>query len=307
MMTNKILKKIFSFAITLLVIVTVTFVLMKNIPGDPFSEEQGLPAETVQFLRRHYGLDQPWYLQYTAYLKSIITWDLGPSYTYDHRTVNQIINSGFPISALLGLEALFIALSLGLFLGSAAAVYHNHWQDRVLMIMALFCLSVPSFLLATLLQYLLAVKLSIFPVARWGSFLHSVLPALSLAALPTAFIARLTRSNMLEVLQQDYIKLARAKGLSPSAVILHHALCNAIVPLIPYFGQLAANILVGSFVVEKIFAIPGLGQWFVMSIYNRDYTVIMGTTVFYSIILLSAMLLIDLVYLVVDPRIGRKN
>lgn len=300
------LKKSAILLFTLFCIVTLTFILMKAIPGDPFSEEQPMPKEILESLKHHYGLDQPLYIQYGMYLKSIATWNLGPSYKYKSRTVNDIIKDGFPISAILGLEALFLSISVGIFLGTVAAVRQNKWQDHAAMLIAVAGTSIPSFIFATLLQYALALKLGLFPIALWGTFSHTVLPAIALAALPTAFIARLTRANMLEVLHQDYIKAAKAKGLSEQKVLTRHAMRNALLPVIAYLGQLTANIIPGSFIIERIFGIPGLGQWFVNSVTNRDYTVIMGTTVFYSIILLVMTFLIDILYGLVNPRIGQE-
>lgn len=297
------LRKIGYLLASLFCIITATFIMMKSIPGDPFSQEQALPPEILTVLRDHYGLNDPWYQQYLRYLQSVVTWDLGPSFKYKGRTVNAIIKEGFPVSAILGLEALALAVSGGVLLGTCAALYQKKWQDNVAILLSVICISVPSFILATLLQYLFAIKLGWLPVARWGTFAHSILPALSLAALPTAFIARLTRTSMLEVLEQDYIKTARSKGLSPLRVIVRHALRNALLPVLSYLGQLTTNIVVGSFIVERIFGIPGLGQWFISSISNRDYTVIMGMTVFYSILLLTTLFLVDLSYCFMDPRI----
>lgn len=288
---------------SLFVIVSATFFLMKSIPGDPFSQERGMPPEILEALKEHYGLNDPWYVQYGRYLYSVVTWDLGPSFKYKGRTVNAIIHEGFPVSLALGSVSLLLALGMGVLLGTLAAMHRNRWQDYLAMLIAIIGISVPSFILATLLQYIFALKLGWFPVARWGTWQHMVLPAIALAALPTAFIARLTRSNMLEVLQMDYINTARAKGIAQWRVITRHALRNALLPVISYLGQLTVNILVGSFIIEKIFGIPGLGQWFVTSVSNRDYTVIMGTTVFYSIILLTAIFLVDILYVVIDPRI----
>lgn len=302
-MTAYLCKRFFSNLLALFVIITVTFFLMKALPGDPFTQEKALPKEILESLYRHYGLDDPLGKQYVRYLMSIVKWDLEPSFKYKTRTVNEIIKSGFPISAILGLEALFIAMLGGIILGSIAALKQNKWQDYGAMLMAVIGISVPSFILAAFLQYCFAIKLNVFPVARWGTFQQSVLPALSLAALPTAFIARLTRANMVEVLAKDYIKTARAKGATESAVIFKHALRNALLPVISYLGMLTANIMTGSFVIEKVFGIPGLGQWFINSITNRDYTVIMGITVFYSFILLSAIFLVDILYGWVDPSI----
>lgn len=302
-MTRYIVKRLFANILALWVIITITFFLMKAIPGDPFTQEKALPKEILESLYEHYKLNDPWYIQYGNYLKSILTWDLGPSFKYKARTVNDIIDSGFPISATLGLEAMLIAVTFGVLFGTLAALKQNQWQDYSAMITAVIGISVPSFILAAFLQYIFSIKLDLFPVARWGTIQQSILPAVSLAALPTAFIARLTRANMVEVLSMDYIKTARAKGLSSSKVLLKHALRNAILPVVTYIGMLTANILTGSFIIEKIFGIPGLGQWFINSITNRDYTVIMGITVFYSIILLAAIFIVDLTYGWIDPRI----
>jgi oligopeptide transport system permease protein len=296
-------KKFAAMVTALFVIISVTFFLMKAIPGDPFTQEQAIPEPILQALRDHYHLNDPILVQYGQYLLKVVTWDLGPSFKYKARTVNEIIRQGFPVSVVLGLEALLLAVSGGTVLGTVAAVWHRKWQDYGAMTLAVIGLSVPSFLLATFLQYIFSIKLGWLPVARWGTFAQSVLPALSLAALPMAFIARLTRSSMLEVLRQDYIMTARAKGLGQVATVLRHALRNAFMPVLTYMGPLLANILVGSFVVEKIFGIPGLGQWFVTSITNRDYTVIMGMTVFYSALLLMTVFLVDVLYMMLDPRL----
>lgn len=308
-MTGYIFKRFFSNILALLAIITITFFLMKAIPGDPFTQEKALPKEILDSLYEHYKLNDPWYIQYLNYLKSIAKWDLGPSFKYKSRTVNDIIKNGFPISAALGLEAMVIAVGAGIFLGTIAALKQHRWQDYTAMIIAVIGISIPSFILAAFLQYLFAIKFDLLPVARWGTFQQSILPAISLAALPTAFIARLTRSNMLEVLSMDYIKTARAKGLSDTIVIFKHGLRNALLPVVTYLGILTANILTGSFIIEKIFGIPGLGQWFINSVTNRDYTVIMGLTVFYSIILLTAIFFVDIIYGWIDPRIkiGRKG
>ena len=303
LMGSYIRKRFFSNLLALWVIVTITFFLMKAIPGDPFTQEKALPKEILNSLYEHYKLNDPWHVQYGNYLKSILVWDLGPSFKYKARTVNDIIKSGFPVSAILGLEALSISLFFGVSLGALAALKQNRWQDYLAMVVAVIGISVPSFILAAFLQYFFSIKLDLFPVARWGTFQQSVLPALALAALPTAFIARLTRANMIEVLSMDYIKTARSKGIGSGLVIIKHGLRNALLPVVTYLGTLTANILSGSFIIEKIFGIPGLGQWFINSITNRDYTVIMGITVFYSIVLLSVIFLVDLAYGWIDPRI----
>lgn len=301
------LKKLFYMLVSIWLVVTITFFLMKLVPGDPFEAERGLPVEIHQSLRAHYGLDDPWPQQYVRYVKSIVQWDLGPSLRYKDRSVNSIINEGFPISALLGLESLLLSVGLGVSLGIVAALHQNQWQDRLAMVMVVLGVSVPNFILATLLQYGFALKLGWLPMARWGTFAHTILPAMALASLSIAFIARLTRNNILEVLQQDYIKTAKAKGLSRAQIIRKHVLRNALLPVVTYFGQLAANTLIGSFIIEKIFGIPGLGQGLVSSIATRDYPVILGITVFFSILLISLTFLIDLLYSLIDPRMRSRG
>lgn len=296
-------KKIVILLLSLFMVATLTFVLMQMIPGDPFTQEKAVPEEILKAMYHHYGLDQPWYVQYGRYLKGLVTFDLGPSFKYQGRTVSEIIKEGFPVSMTLGLEALLLSICFGVTLGSIAALKQNKWQDHCTMIVAVLGISVPSFILATFLQFFFAMKLDLLPVARWGSFDHSILPALALSALPTAFIARLTRANMVEIMQQDYIQTAKSKGLNSFQIVVRHALRNALLPIVTYLGPLTTAILTGSFAVEKIFGIPGLGQWFVMSITNRDYTVIMGTTVFYSAILMTCVFFVDLLYCFIDPRI----
>jgi len=276
---------------------------MRIAPGNPFTSEKKLPPEIEANLNAHFGLDKPWYAQYGDYLLRILKWDFGPSFKYKAQTVNDLISEGFPVSAALGLEAILLAVAFGIILGIIAALKHNKWQDYTAMIVAVLGISVPSFIMATFLQYFLAIKMGIFPVARWESFMHTVLPAIALGSTPMAFIARLTRSSMLEVLSNDYIKTAKAKGLSSGVITVKHAIRNALLPVVTYMGPLTAGILTGSFVIEKIFGIPGLGSHFVTSISNRDYTVIMGVTVFYSILLLLSILLVDIAYGIIDPRI----
>ncbi len=288
--------------LSLLVIITLTFVLMKTLPGDPFNEEQALPPSIHQALRKHYGLEDPWTIQFGRYLKGISQWNLGPSFRYKERSVNQIINESFPVSAVLGLQALAIAVPFGVLLGTWAALAHGTWKDHLILGIIALSISIPNFVLGSSLQYIFGLKLQWLPLARWGSWEQSLLPCLALAALPCAFIARLIRANLLEVLRQDYIRTARAKGLSETRIITVHALKNAFLPILGYLGPLIVNVMVGSFVVEKIFAIPGLGQWFVNSVLNRDYTVIMGITVFYSVLLLSVTFLADTLFVILDPR-----
>ncbi|MCX6986554.1 MAG: ABC transporter permease [Chlamydiae bacterium] len=302
-MIQYITKKCILFVLSLFIVTTATFFLMHAIPGDPFTQDKAIPEEILKAMYQHYGLDRPLFFQYLSYLKGLAIGDLGPSFKYQGRTVNEIIAQGFPVSLTLGLEALFISIGAGITIGAIAAWKYQRWQDHLMMLVAILGLSIPSFIFATFLQYLLAMKLDLFPIARWGSFSHTILPAISLAVLPTACIARLTRSNMIEVFQYDYIQTAKAKGLNSATIITRHVLRNALLPVITFLGPLTASILTGSFAIEKIFGIPGLGQWFVLSIANRDYTVIMGTTIFYSAILMFCVFVVDLLYCVIDPRI----
>ena len=299
--------KIFFLILSLFLVASLTFFLMHLAPGDPFLQEQAVPKEVMKSMYAHYGLDKPLYIQYIKYLKGLFTWDLGPSFKFEGRSVNSIIYEGFSVSALLGLGAIIIAIPLGIVIGVTAALKRSFWPDRLCMLVAVIGISVPSFIKATLLQYFFSMKLDFFPVARWESFSHSILPAFALAALPTAFIARLTRSGMIEVFEQDYILTARARGLSTTQIILKHGLKNGLLPVMSYLGPLLSGVLTGSFIVEKIFGIPGLGGWLVNSVNNRDYTVIAGVTVFYSAILMVSVFIVDLCYTFLDPRIKLKN
>jgi len=289
--------------VSLFLIVTATFFLMHSIPGGPFTGERNVPPEIQTALEAKYNLDLPISQQYLLYLKGIATWDLGPSFTEKSSTVNDMINRGFPVSAHLGLQALLVAIFGGISLGVIAALYHNKWQDYSAMLIAVLGLSVPSFILASFYQYFFSIELGWFPIAKWETWKHTVLPTFALAASPLAFIARLTRSNMIEIMGQDYIKTAKSKGLSTFVITVKHAIRNALLPVITYLGPLSASILTGAFVVERIFGIPGLGREFVISITNRDYTVIMGTTVFYAMILVVMVLIVDIAYTLIDPRI----
>lgn len=292
---------------SLFLVATLTFFLMHAAPGDPFAEEQALPQEVLDALHKHYHLDKPILVQYGYYLKGLVKGDLGPSLKYQGRMAVDVIKDAFPVSFLLGMEAIFLATASGVALGSLAALYRGKWQDRLTMLIAALGISLPSFLMATFLQYILAIKFDIFPVARWGTPMHTILPALSLAALPMAFIARLTRSTMIEVLAQEFVLTARSKGLSERKIFFRHILRTSILPVITYLGPLTASVLTGSFVVEKIFGIPGLGQWFVQSVSNRDYTLIMALTIFYSAILMACVFIVDVVYCFLDPRIMWTN
>ncbi|WMM24277.1 ABC transporter permease [Tissierella sp. MB52-C2] len=302
-MKKYLLKRIIMSIITLWSIVTITFFLMHSIPGNPFRKEGKMPAVVYENLLKKYGLDKPKSEQYVIYLKNLLKGDFGDSMKSRVETVNDMIKRGFPVSAYLGLEALLIALIFGPALGAFAALYQNKFPDYISMIIAIIGISVPSFIMGTILIQFVAKNISWLPIGGWGEFKHTLLPALALSLMPLAYIARLMRSSMLEILNQDYIKTAKSKGLSKSIVILKHAVRNAILPIVSVLGTLISNLLVGSFVIEKIFGIPGLGKFFVQSINNRDYTLIMGTTIFYAIILIILLLFVDIAYMFIDPRI----
>jgi oligopeptide transport system permease protein len=297
------LNRIISSLLVLLAIITITFLLMHAIPGGPFTSEKNIPAAVLKNIEEHYHLNDPLWKQYGDYLANLANFDLGPSFKYEGRSVNDIIAESFPVSLELGMTSICLAILLGIPAGTIAALRQNKWQDYTTMLFATMGVSVPSFVLATLLIYVFAIKLSLLPAAMWDGAEYVILPALALAAHPMAFIARLIRSSMLEVLAQDYIKTARAKGLSQTVILYRHALKNALIPVVTYIGPMTASILTGSFIIESIFAIPGLGRHFVTSIYNRDYTVILGVTVFYSILVIGLNLIVDLIYPLLDPRI----
>lgn len=276
---------------------------MHAIPGGPFKKEKALPPAVQRNIEERYKLNDPLWKQYTDYLRNLVRGDLGPSFKYLGRSVNDIIRDGFPVSATLGAWAILFALVVGVPAGIISALNQNKWQDNVVMAIAIIGVSVPNFVIATLLMYVFAVKLRWLPVAMWGTPKHVILPMIALAGFPAAFFARLMRSSTLDVLSQDYIRTARAKGLSWYAVVVKHVVKNAILPVVTYLGPLIAGILTGSFVVENIFAIPGLGRYYVTSIYNRDYTTIMGVTIFYSAFLVLLNFLVDIAYGWIDPRI----
>lgn len=279
---------------SLFCVATITFFLMHAIPGDPFIGERALPEEVLAALRSHYGLDRPLLFQYLQFLKSLLTLDLGASITYPNRSVITFILEGLPISAFLGLQALLVALPLGILLGSLN-------RGCTLFI------SLPNFVVASLIQYFFAIKFHLLPIARWGSWEHTILPSLALAVFPTAMIARLTRANLAEVMKQDYIRTAFAKGLTQTQVLFRHALPNSLFPVITYLGPLLSSILTGSFVVEKIYAIPGLGGWMIHSIQGRDYPMIVGLTLFFSSVLILSVVFSDFLHRWIDPRLKRRG
>ncbi len=308
-MLGYIVKRILNALVVLWVVITITFLLMHAIPGGPFTTEKNLPPAVMKNIEERYKLNDPLSKQYTDYLVNITHGDLGPSFKYQGRTVNDIIKESFPVSFHLGVNSILLSILIGIPAGVFAALKRNRWQDRVINFCTTMGVAVPSFVLAALFIEVFALKLGLLPAAMWGGWKSQVLPSVALAGMPMAFITRLTRSSMLDVLGQDYIKTAKAKGLSAFCVLWKHALPNSLIPVVTYIGPMAAGILTGSFVIESIFAIPGLGRYFVTSIYNRDYTVILGVTIFYSALIIFMNMLVDLVYPLLDPRIklGKKG
>ncbi len=302
-MLNYIVKRVFASIVTIFVVISLTFILMHKIPGGPFDGEKKLPPQIEANLKQKFGLDKPLHEQYIMYLKNLAKGELGPSMSYSGMTVNDVIGYSFPASAKLGVVSVIFALIVGLYLGITAALKQGKWQDSVTMIIATLGVTVPSFVLATFLIYIFALKLGWFPVIGFEGAENYVLPVIALGGYSMAFIARLGRSSFLEVVRQDYMRTAKAKGLSRFTVIYKHGLRNALIPVITYIGPLVAGILTGSFVVESLFGIPGLGGEFVRSITNRDYTTILGVTVFYSTFLIMCNLVVDILYGIIDPRI----
>jgi ABC-type dipeptide/oligopeptide/nickel transport system permease component len=297
----------------ILFISLITFALVHAVPGGPFDTEKPRPAEIQANLNRHFGLDQPLWKQYTDYMgltrnpsgnfAGVLQWDFGPSITQRSRTVNEIFAAHLPVSAVLGVVALLIAVGIGVPLGIVAALKQNSIWDYLSMALAIVGVSVPSIVIGPILILVFALSLGWLPVAGWGSFRHLIMPAMALGGSSSAIIARLTRASMLQVIREDYIRTARAKGLSEKVVIVRHALKNAFIPVATILGPMFAALVTGTFVIEQIFAIPGMGKYFISSITNRDYSVVMGTTLLYAVFLVASNFLVDITYAFLDPRI----
>jgi ABC-type dipeptide/oligopeptide/nickel transport system permease component len=303
-MFRYLMQRILTGAGALFTVATLTFVLMHAVPGDPLRQEKNVPESVRHNLVVKYGLDRPLLEQYGRYMSGMfLHGDFGISFKQENITVNQIIRDHFWVSALLGMLALSFAIIVGPSLGTLAALFRNRTPDNLAMLVAVAGISIPSFVLAYFLQYLLAEKLKLLPSGGWDTPQTMILPSLSLGMIVMASMARLMRSSMLEVIQQDYVRTARAKGLSLMQIIIRHQIRNAILPVVVYIGPLFAAILTGSFVIENIFGIPGLGQFFVNSVQELDYTVIMGLTVFFSGFAIVVILGVDLIYGLIDPRI----
>lgn len=307
-MVKYILKRLGFSIVTLFVLITLTFFLMQLLPGDPFTGEKQIPEAIMANMRAKYGLDKPVWQQYLIYIGNVIQGDLGVSIVYN-RSINLMISESFFVSASLGIRSVIFAFIGGVLLGTLAALNRGKFWDSLTMFIAIVGVSVPSFVMASLLQYFLGLKLfqatglRLFAVSGWGAFNQQLLPVFALGLGTLASISRLTRTSMLDVLGQDYIKTAKAKGLGQSAIILKHALRNAIMPVVTILGPVIAGLLTGGFVVESVFSIPGLGRYFVQSVQSLDYTMIAGSTIFYGAFLIFMNLVVDIAYCIIDPRV----
>lgn len=303
-MVKFILRRFLYALITLWLIASFTFVLMKNLPGNPLGEgAEKIPKATRDMLMKQYGLDKPLWEQYLTFMNNIIHGDLGASFQFPAHKVTDIIRQAFPSSLELGLISIAIAIIAGLTLGIIAALKHNKAGDYTAMFIAILGVSIPSFVLGPLLSYYVGVKWGILPAGLWKGPSYRILPAIALSFGTIAILARLMRTSMLDVLNQDYIKTAKSKGLSNITVVVRHTIRNAILPVITIIGPIFVNVITGTLVVEQIFSVPGLGKHFVSSVYSNDYTMISGLTIFYSAILILVIFITDIVYGFVDPRI----
>ncbi len=302
-MASYFLRRLLYSFLTIFLIATVTFFMMHSIPGGPFTRERPVPDEIMRVLNEKYNLDAPLYEQYYDYMKGLVTFDLGPSFSKIGISVNELIITGFPKTARIGALAILVIVVLGIPVGIISALKQNRPIDYTVMFFATLGVTVPSFVVATLMIFLFAGKLGWIPPFGLSSPASYIGPVIALCGYSLSFVARLTRSSMLEVLRQDYVRTARANGLREWSVIGKHAVKNAIIPVITYMGPTIAAIMTGSFVVERIFAIPGIGRYFVESVSNRDYTTIMAITVLYASFYVFMVLLVDVAYALVDPRI----
>ncbi len=302
-MVKYIVKRIISAFITIWFILTLTFILMNSIPGDPFSSGKALQPEVEAAIKAKYGLDRPIIEQYFTYLKNYVHGDFGVSFKKIGLTTNQIIGDGFPYSLKIGAWSSLFIIVAGISFGIISALKQNKIPDRIMMVISTLGATIPSFVFATMFIYIFNRKLGLVPSFGAGTWKHYIGPVLCIGMFSLAYVTRLTRTSVLDVLQQDYIRTARAKGLPEGVVIVKHALRNALIPVVSYLGPMIAGLITGSFVVEKVFGIAGIGSLFTTSIMNRDYTLIMGITVFFGIFIVIATLIVDILYVFIDPRI----
>jgi oligopeptide transport system permease protein len=284
------------------IIASLTFILVRVVPGGPFDAEKNLPPEVVANIKAKYHLDKPVGEQYVLYMSRLLHGDLGVSYKYVNRTVNDILSDAFPVSLELGSLGLLLAVSVGVPLGTVAAVNRGKAQDYIAMFFATAGISVPGFVIGALLIFVFGIWLKILPVALWEHGRSMILPAVTLAASPAAYIARLTRASVLDVMEKDWVRTARSKGLSGNATIIRHVLRNALVPVATVLGPLTAILITGSFVVEYIYAVPGMGRFFITAVGNRDYDLIIGTTLIFAVLLIISNAAVDIIYQFLDPR-----
>ena len=302
-MIRFLLKRAGMMVATLFVIMLITFSIMHAIPGGPYSAGKRLPEEIQAALDEKYHLNDPLYVQFFDYVGGILHLDLGPSFKYEGMSVNELIAQGFPVSATLGVLAMLFTLIISIPLGIIAALKHGKWQDSLIGFITTLGVTIPSFVVASLLEYFLAFRLGWFPIFGVDNLKGYVLPMIALSGYSLAFVTRLTRSSLVDVMRSDYIRTARVKGLSERQVVVRHGLRNSLIPVVTVLGPMFAGLLMGSFVVEKIFALPGMGRFFVQSITNRDYTAIMGFTLFYATVLVILVFVVDIIYCIIDPRI----
>lgn len=305
-MLNYAIKRIITAVITAFLVATLTFFIMNMVPGGPFLSEKAVTPQAQAAMEAKYGLDKPLGTQYVTYMKGIAHGDFGLSLKKRGRTVSQIIGTKFPVSARIGGLALLVAVMAGVPLGAVAAFKRGKTIDNILVVLSTAGIAIPSFLSSTLLMYILSTKLDLLPSLGLANPQSYIMPVMALALYPTFYIARLMRSSMLDVMGQDYMRTARAKGVSTFKSIFKHALRNAILPVITYLGPLLASLMTGSFIIEKIFNIPGLGSEFVGAITSRDYPMIMGTTIFLAVFIILMNVIVDIAYALVDPRIKLK-
>lgn len=302
-MLTFILRRLLIGLVTLFVVISLTFLMMRLMPGGPFDKDRKLPPAIEKNLLAKYALDGPLWRQYVDYMWDVAHGDLRPSTKYRNRTVKEILVQTLPVSFALGSTAFLIALAVGITLGGVAAVRHHTWADQTAMLLAVLSISIPNFVVAPLAVLFLALKWPIFPVAGWGTPAHVVLPAICLALPFAAYVARLTRTSMLEVLNQDFVRTARAKGLGEARVLMKHVLKVALLPVLSFAGPMAADILTGSLIIEEIFKVPGAGAFFVNSFFNRDMFLLGGVVIVYSTMLIVFNLVVDVLYTFLDRRI----
>jgi oligopeptide transport system permease protein len=302
-MGKYIIRRLFWMVAVLFAVAFITFSLMHLVPGGPWDKEKELPAQVVENLNRKYGLDKPFLVQFGNYIWNAVRGDLGVSYTYQDRGVTDIIMQGFPITATLGSVAFFLSIIIGVPLGVAAALKQNSIIDYFSVIFATIFASIPGFVLGILLMITFSVWLHWLPTGGWGGIEKIIMPAFALAALPAAYIARISRASMLDVVRQDYIRTARSKGLVERVILARHTMRNAMIPVITIAGPELAALITGSFIIESVFSIPGIGRLFVQGVFQRDYGLIMGTVLFYAFMVAVVNLVVDILYGVIDPRI----